>query len=196
MPRKGPAVVHRVAEGLALGNDDVGAHGAGALEESAHDGIGLDDEEGAGRVCRHGGLREVTELALEFGIGRHDAEDLVGNGGCRGVSAVFLDPDREGRKVGTDDVLVLGVEGGGDEDDIAGLGVVPGHEDGLREGGGAVVVRGVHHFHAEKLRGHGLVLEDGLERALGHLGLVGRIGGEELARATRGPATTEGTKWL
>ena len=58
-----------------------------------------------------------------------------------------------------------------------------GQVDGLRRGGGAVVVRGVGDFHAGQ-RGHqGLIFEDGLQRALRNLGLVGRVGGVELTAA-------------
>lgn len=58
------------------------------------------------------------------------------------------------------------------------------HEDGLGHCRSAVVEAGVGHVHAGELGHQGLVLEDGLERTLRRLGLVGRVGGEELA--TRG----------
>ena len=46
---------------------------------------------------------------------------------------------------------------------------------------GAVVHAGVGDVHAGQLGNHGLELEDGLQRALRDLRLVGRVAGEELA---------------
>jgi hypothetical protein len=63
----------------------------------------------------------------------------------------------------------------------ASAGRVVRHQQAFGEGGGPVVVRGVDHLDAEEGGGHALVLEDGLEGPLGNLGLVGRVGGEELA---------------
>jgi hypothetical protein len=55
------------------------------------------------------------------------------------------------------------------------------HERRLRRGGGAVVVRGRDHVQAGQLGEQRLVLVDRLERPLADLGLVGRVGGVELA---------------
>ncbi len=55
------------------------------------------------------------------------------------------------------------------------------HHHRLGAGGGAVVHRGVGHIHARKQRDLRLELEQHLQRALRHLGLVGRVGGQELA---------------
>ncbi len=57
------------------------------------------------------------------------------------------------------------------------------HEQGLGQGGGAVVHRGVDHIHAQQTGGQGLVLEDALQGALGHLRLIGGVGGEEFRAA-------------
>ena len=57
---------------------------------------------------------------------------------------------------------------------------VPGHGAGFGGGGGPVVDGGVTYVHARELADLGLILEDGLEHALAHLGLVGRVGGQEL----------------
>ena len=56
-----------------------------------------------------------------------------------------------------------------------------GHERGLREARRAVVHARVGNLHAEELRGERLELVGCLERPLGNLRLVGRVGGEELA---------------
>ncbi len=45
----------------------------------------------------------------------------------------------------------------------------------------AIVERGVRHIHAGDERELGLVLEQRLQRALGDLGLIGRVRGQELA---------------
>ena len=54
-------------------------------------------------------------------------------------------------------------------------------DDRLPAGGRAVVHRGVGDLAAVEPRDLGLELEQGLERALGDLGLVGRVAGQELA---------------
>ena len=56
-----------------------------------------------------------------------------------------------------------------------------GHHHGFRRAGRPVVHAGVGHVHAGELGDHGLELEDGLQRALRDLGLVGRVAGQELA---------------
>ena len=56
-----------------------------------------------------------------------------------------------------------------------------GHQSPFGCGRGPVVVRGRNHVHARELAHHRLVFVDGLERALADLGLVGRVGGVELA---------------
>ena len=56
-----------------------------------------------------------------------------------------------------------------------------GHEHRLRGRRRAVVHAGVRHLEPEDERGEGLELEGRLQRALADLGLVGRVGGRELA---------------
>ena len=57
----------------------------------------------------------------------------------------------------------------------------PRHRDRLPAGGRAVVHRGVGDVAAVEPRDLGLELEQGLQRALGDFGLVGRVAGQELA---------------
>ena len=57
--------------------------------------------------------------------------------------------------------------------------------DRLDQGAGPVVERGVGHRQAGQAGHHGLELEHRLEHALGHLGLVGRVGGHELRPEAR-----------
>ena len=59
--------------------------------------------------------------------------------------------------------------------------------DGLDRGTAAVVERGVGHRQPGQPGHHGLVLEDRLQHPLGHLGLVGRVGGDELGASGEGP---------
>ena len=56
-----------------------------------------------------------------------------------------------------------------------------GHHQRFGRAGRAVVHGGVGHVHAGQLADHRLEFEDGLQRALRDLRLVGRVGGEELA---------------
>ena len=67
------------------------------------------------------------------------------------------------------------------EDRLAAPGDPPRHSDRLPAGGRAVVHRGVGDVAAVEPRHLGLEFEQGLERALGDLGLVGRVAGQELA---------------
>ncbi len=62
-----------------------------------------------------------------------------------------------------------------------------GQVDRLDERRRPVVERGVGHRQAGQPGHHGLVLEDGLQHALGHLGLVGGVGGHELRARRQGP---------
>ena len=55
-----------------------------------------------------------------------------------------------------------------------------GQVGGLDARAGAVVEGGVGHGQAEETAHHGLVLEQRLQHPLGHLGLIGRVGGHEL----------------
>jgi hypothetical protein len=55
------------------------------------------------------------------------------------------------------------------------------HHHGLGRAGRAVIHRGIRQVHAGEFRDHRLELEDGLQRALRKLGLVGRVGGQEFA---------------
>ena len=55
------------------------------------------------------------------------------------------------------------------------------HHDRFRGRRGAVIHRGVRHIHAGQQRHLGLELEEILQRALRHLRLVRRVGGQKLA---------------
>ncbi len=74
----------------------------------------------------------------------------------------------------------MGMEARG-EHRLAAAGDPPGHSDRFPAGGRAVVHRGVGDVAAVEPGDLGLELEQGLESALGDLGLVGRVAGQELA---------------
>ena len=63
------------------------------------------------------------------------------------------------------------------QDGLVAPGDTSGHRHRLGAGGGAVVHRGVRHLHGGDQRDLGLELEQGLQRALGNLGLVRRVRG-------------------
>ena len=87
--------------------------------------------------------------------------------------------------VGGEHFAVLGVDAFGDQH-AALAGGAHRHHGGLGHGGGAVVHGRVGHVHAGELADHGLKFEDGGERALRDLGLIGRVRGEELAARDHG----------
>ena len=89
------------------------------------------------------------------------------------------------RRVGPRHLAVLGMDRAR-HDHLGPPGDPLGHQDGLGHGGRALVHGGVAHLHAGELADEGLVLEERLQGPLGDLGLVRRVGGEELARAGRG----------
>ncbi len=90
------------------------------------------------------------------------------------------DLQAEARRVGLDDLAHLRVERLG-EDDPCPPGRVLGDVAGVGGDRRPVVARCVRDVHARQLADDGLVLEDRLEHALAHLGLVRRVGGQKLA---------------
>ncbi len=181
------------AEGLGFERDDVGLDGG--LDDAERDGFGdRDDEEGAFGVGDVGDGGDVFYGSKEVRGLDEDAGGVGGDGFCEGfeVDAAGFAEVRHlfgGNllmlRVGGDDLAVLGVDGAGDDGGVA-AGDADGHHDGFGGAGGAVVHAGVGDLHAGELADHGLELEHGLEGALGDLGLVGGVGGEELAAGDDG----------
>ena len=77
--------------------------------------------------------------------------------------------------VGGEDFAIFGMHGARGEDAIA-AGHSHSHHGRFRHGRRAVVHGRVGHIHPGELADHGLKFEDGGERALRDLGLVGRVG--------------------
>ena len=90
------------------------------------------------------------------------------------------DLEPEARRVCLDDLANLRIRRLG-EDDLRPAGHVLRDEARIGGDGRAVVARRVRDVHARQLADRGLVLEDRLEHALAHLGLVRRVRGQEFA---------------
>ena len=84
-------------------------------------------------------------------------------------------------QVGGDDLAVLGMHARGNDHPPRPAAAAHGHQHRLGHRAAAVVEARVGDVHAGQLRDERLVLEQRLEVALAHLGLVGRVGGDELA---------------
>ena len=133
------------------------------LFESAEE-VGLRDDEGA----------KVSRITGEC-IGVEDPRVAV--------VVYFLQHDALVLYHGFDDATIFRVYGARHED-ASGLGFAVGahgHEDGLGECRGTVVQGGVGGVHGGEPRHHGLVFVEELQDALAGLGLVGCVGGIELA---------------
>ena len=127
-------------------------------------------------------IRGLNEDGAGFGV-QHPGKGVRIHASARAVGN-FLDPDPQVPDVGPDDAFVLGMQGRGDED----LGFVfqtGGHQHGLGRARGAFIQGGVGDIHPGELADQRLKLENGLERPLAHLRLVGSIGAEEFAPGTQ-----------
>ena len=153
----------------------------------------MGDRQRAGLGRGGGDVGGRLEAAEEVGLLEDHARRVLG-GGPDGVgigrAAVVrhlddLHPEPGGE--GAHDVPHLGVERLGD-DDLRPAGRGPRDVAGVRRDRQAVVAGGVRDVHPGQLADGGLVLEDRLERPLAHLGLVGRVRGQELATLHHGVA--------
>ena len=180
------AEAHRIAQRLAFGGHDVGPHGARRPQRAEGDDLrDHDDQQRALGVRGFCQIREVGEIAEQVGILDHDAGGVGVNAGCQVLAAWRLRwgaVEREALKTGQRrrGVAVMRVQVAGDHRLRAARDPV-GHHDRLGGGGGAVIHRGVGHFHAGQQADLGLELEQVLQGALGDFGLVGGVRGEKLA---------------
>ncbi len=189
-PEARAAVVQPVAERLALAHADVGAHLARRLEDAQRKRVRGAHEQRPGALARLGQLAHVLHGAQEVRLlDEHGGGVVVHRGG-------------QGGRVGGAGVVqrdlhhLHAVSRGVRAQRGAGVRVkaAAGHEPGparlqLRQvprgghGARALVHRRVGHGQPGELRDGRLELEHDLEAALGDLGLVGRVGREELGPA-------------
>ena len=190
-----PAEIEGIAQRLPLAHHDVGPVFARRREQAQGDGISVDDQQRSRRVYRLGQLLQLAgfrQLAEEVWILNDHAGGVVVELGvgywvleaCPELSRRVGDCQVGAWGVGVQGGAVFRVYGGGD-DDLAPFPArgVHCHDGCLGQAGGPIVVGGVGHIHAREGADHALILEDGLQRALADLRLVGGVGGVEL-RAT------------
>ena len=181
------AVRGEVARPLALAERERAAVVARCLEHAERQRVDVRDRERLGVVRRGRKRGRRLEAAEEVRLLEDDGRGVLGRlpklvriG--RPVAVGHLDDlEAEARRVRLHDLAHLGVRRLGDDDlRLARAGVL---RDVARVGGdGRAVVAGrVRDVHPGELADRGLVLEDRLEDALAHLGLVRRVRGEELA---------------
>ena len=186
-----PAVGLVVARRLALADGDRAAVVARRLEHAERDRVDVRDRERS-RVRRGGGeVRGRLEATEEVRLLEDRARRVLGGVAELGrvghaVTVRHLDDlEPEARSVGLDHLAHLRVDGFRDDDagtarcmlrDVAGVG-------GDR---GAVVSGGVGDVEAGQLADRSLVLEDRLQDALAHLGLVRRVRRQQLPAREHG----------
>ncbi len=189
----GAAKAEAVARGLALAHKDVRAILARRGEDAQADGVGRHDQvralgvDGVGQFLQPGrgldGAQEVRVLDDDAG------GVFVDQGGqvvqiVEAGQVVAHEVQGEALGVGAHDLAIFGVDRGGHDHPAALVAAeVEGHDHGLGGAGGPVIVAGVAHFHAAEVGDHGLIFVDGLQRALGHFGLIGGVGRVEFAPA-------------
>jgi len=184
------AEAHRHAEALRRTERDVGAHGAGALEQHQGHQIAGDRDHGALGLEFGDRGREVDDLAACVRVLQQRAEAVVAASlGSLAVDQLVAEVVR----TGAHHVDGLREAGLVDEEHVRfRLRYAPGHRHRLGGGGGFVEQRGVGELQAGEVDHHLLVVQQGFEAALGDLGLVGRVGGvparvlEHVAQHDRG----------
>ncbi len=186
-PVVGTAVGRPVAGRLAFADRHRAPVRARRLEHAERHRVDVRDRERAGLARRRRELRRGLEAAEEVRLLEED---------CRRVGRGFGDLLRIGRPVRMGDLDDLEPEAGRvrlhdlphlrvqrlRENDLRAVrdGVL-GDEAGVGGHRRAVVPGRVGHVHPGQLADDGLVLEDRLQHALAHLGLVRRVRGQELA---------------
>ena len=185
------AVCREVPGGLALAERDRAAVLAGRLEHAERQRVDVGDRQRLCVVRRSGELRRRLETPEDVRL----LEDHSG-GAFGGTAERFRirrpavvrhldDLEAEARCVRLDHLPHLRVRRLGD-DDLRPAGRVLRDEAGVRSHSRAVVAGGVRDVHPRELADRGLVLEDRLQHALAHLGLVRRVRGQELAALHHG----------
>ncbi len=188
------AVLRRDPERLALAGGDVRPVGARRGEDGQRHRLDDCDEEGARGMGELADTGHGFEQAQEVRVRGDDAGDRPVRVGeeplerreVRRAGVVSLGDEwdllelQPAREVGREGLAVVRMDAAADEDPLA-AGRPAGHEGRLGRGGSAVVVRGRDDVEVDELGEQGLVLVDGLQRPLAHLGLVRGIGRVPLA---------------
>ena len=187
-----PAKQQPGAERLAFAHHDIGAHFARRLDGAQRNDFGdHDDEQRAGLVAGIGQRGEIGDMAKQIGVLHDDAAGFGVNAGNQAGQVIARRARREHRSSGFHHVAseagerlqhrgIVRVDTGG-HDALGFAGDAARHEHRFCHGGGAVVHRGVGHFHAGEPRHLGLEFEQDLQGALRDFRLIGRVGGEEFA---------------
>ena len=169
------AEAERRPEALRAADHDVGAEFPRRLEQDERQQVGRHHDQPAPGVNVVDDSGVVGDGARHVRVLQQDAED-VRRRQVRGLVADDdVDPQR--RRAGPQDVDGLRQAALGDEEAVSGRpGDATAH--GHRLGGGRAFVeqRGVGERHPRQVRDHGLVVEEGLQAALGDLRLVRGVG--------------------
>ena len=180
----GAAIAQGQAQGLAFPHSHVGAAVSGRLHDGQGDGVAAHDVHGARLVDQLAQGLGVFQLAVEVGLLEIERGHIGGEHlpeGFRVRLAVFGGNQTHfiagAVAVGGNGVDHIGMGRGGHQGDPALP--IPAHGGSFGGGSGPVIHRGVGHVHAGQLADHGLILKNGLEEALAHLRLIGRVSGEE-----------------
>ena len=180
----GAARRQRQAKRLTLAHGDIRAAVTGRFHDGQRHGVAAHDIQRArlvnGRTQRLRVLKETVEVGLLHIEAGHVGCQHLPQGVKVGPAVLFGDDAHlvaGAVAVGTDGVDGIRVGGGGHQRHPA-LAVAA-HGGGLGGGGSAVIDGGVGHVHARQHADHGLILEDGLQKALTHLRLIGGVGRQE-----------------
>ena len=181
-----PTEGREVPRRLSLAERERRTVAPGRLQHAEGEQVDVRDGQRTGFGGRSDDVRRRLEAAEEVRVLEDDAGSV--HGGTFqllevGRSAPVRDLDDlepEPRRVCLHDLAHLWIRRLRDDDLVAAGRVL---RDVARVGGDAraVVAGGVRHVHPGELADGGLVFEDRLQHALAHLGLVGRVGGQELA---------------
>ena len=194
MPRYGPPNGHRVAQRLPFGHDDVGPVVARPLQQAQADRIDRRRPTAprprwaisASRVHLFQAAEEVRMLHQHAGRLVVDRRCQLGRArSCRrACRRVTSSAPRLARYVAS----IWRYSGwtlAGDDHAAAAPVALHRHQHRLGRGAAAVVEAGIRDVHAGQLRDQRLILEQRLQVALAGLGLIGRVGGVELAPRRR-----------
>jgi len=179
----GTTKAHAATEASAGANDDISTEGGRLLEQSKGEKVAVADEETASLVDAVGDGLEVIDSAEGVRVTSDETDEAVEGSGVEGERVDLDDVDAERSSASLDDVNDVPVEGVGDGDGgVASNGaravlVGDAHAHGLSGGSALVEERAGGDGHASQVADDGLIGEHGLEAALGHLSLVGRVGG-------------------